>query len=233
MYEELYEWLDQVEVAISDLASEKRQSLDVGELPNVCSIINDLMNSSSAYYDDLPRLLRLPPALIRKFQKFSGTVALYDARVFVDRLRSHLKSMDQAHEEVTEKEEEPFFPPVEAQVSFPAIEWRNVPRTPDVKEQIIEVSRILDDIIAGMKRSNNAPDDQYLTEIERQQLIAILTTALVVLKAPVVEKGLLLKTRDALQKAAVKAGEKQAESAFNWLAGQGALWLSDLIHSIF
>jgi len=233
MYEELHEWLDQVEVAISDLASEKRPFLDVDELPNVCSIVNDLMNSSSAYYDDLPRLLHLPPALIRKFQKFSGTVTLQDARVFVDRLRSHLKSMDQVHEETLEEEEEPFFLPVEANISFPAIEWRNVPRTPDVKQQIAEVSRILYDIIAGMKRSNNAPDDQYLTEIERQQLIAILTTALVILKAPVVEKALLLKTRDALQKAAVKAGEKQAETAFGLLAGQGVSWLSDLIRSIF
>lgn len=222
-----------MEVVISDLASDKRPFLQVDEFPNVCGIVNDLMNSSSAYYDDLPKLLHLPPTLVRKFQKFSGTVTLQDARVLVDRLRSYLKSMDQVHEETLGKDKEPFVVPVEANISFPAIEWRNVPRTLDVKQQIGEVSRILDEIIAGMKRTNNAPDDQYLTEIERQQLIAILTTALLVLKAPIVEKALLLKTRDALQKAAVKAGEKQAESAFGFLAVQGVSWLSGLIRSIF
>jgi hypothetical protein len=122
--------------------------------------------------------------------------------------------MDQAHVE-PEKEEELITAPVVASVSFPTLEWRGVPRTPDIKRQIAEISRLFDDIITQMQRSNNPPDDRYLTEIERQQLIAILRTALAVLQAPVVEKGLLLKAREALQQAATKSGEKQVESGMD------------------
>ena len=232
--EELYEWLDQVDAAIAELAREKHKYVDVADFPYLCSIINDLLESSSAYYDNLPRHLGVSAALIKKFHKFSGKVSLQEARVFADRLRSHLKSMDQACEEL-EEEPDLIAPIVTAKVVFPAVEWRSVP--PDVKQQIAELSRILDDIISKIGRSNNAPEDQYLTEIERQQLIAVLKTALAVLQAPVVEKGLLLKARETLQgaavKAAAKAGEKEADAAMGWLASQGVSWFSELIQRIF
>ncbi len=232
--EELYEWIDQVDAAIAELAREKHKYVDVADFPYLCSIVNDMLESSSAYYDNLPKQLGVSATLVKKFHKFLGRVSLQEARVFADRLRSHLKSMDQAFEE-PEEEPELIAPIVTTKVFFPAVEWRSVP--PDVKQQIAELSRILDDIVSKIRRSNNAPESQYLTEIERQQLIAVLKTALAVLQAPVVEKGLLLKARETLQGAAVKAatkvGEKEADAAMGWLAGQGVSWLSELIQRIF
>lgn len=38
---------------------------------------------------------------------------------------------------------------------FAATEWRSIPATQDVKTYIAEISRLLDDIIRGMKQSNN------------------------------------------------------------------------------
>lgn len=157
--EELYEWLDQVDAAIAELAREKHKHVDVADFPYLCSIVNDLLESSSAYYDNLPKQLGVSATLIKKFHKFLGTVSLQEARMFADRLRSHLKSMDQASEE-PEEELELIAPIVTARVFFPAVEWRSVPS--DVKQQIAELSRILDDIVSKIRRSNNAPDDQYL-----------------------------------------------------------------------
>ena len=151
-YEEIHEWVEMLEDALRELAHEERQHFDARGVPHVCSIINDLMSGSSAYGDGLPRMLSVSPALVRKFQKFSGTITLQDARILVDRLRSYIKSMDQVYEN-PKIEKELFVQPVEAKVSFPAIEWRNVPRISDVKQQITEVSRILDNIIAGITRS--------------------------------------------------------------------------------
>jgi hypothetical protein len=194
--DELHEWIDQIEDAANELASEKARFLDAGDLPDVCSIISSLMGYGSAYDDPLPRVLRLPPALVRKFQRFSGTVSLKEARILVDRLRVHLRSLDEPTPERPEAETDLIVStPVVAKVLFPAIEWRDVPRTSEVKKQIAQVSQILDEIVSRVRRSNNAPDDRYITEIERKQLIAILETTLAVLKAPIIEKGLLLKTR--------------------------------------
>jgi hypothetical protein len=232
--DELHEWLDALEAAARELASETAQLVDAGDYAEVGSVITDLMSYRSAYDDPLPKLLRLPPTLIRKFQKFSGGVKLKEAQMLVDRLRTYLRSMDQHDPEAHEiMYEVAIATPVMAKAAFPAIEWQSVPRTSEVKRQIAQVSQILDEIVARIQRSNNAPEDQYLSEIERQQLIAILQTTLVVLKAPIIEKGLLLKARAALQDAAVKAGEKGVEGFANALAGQGVGWLTDLIHHVF
>jgi hypothetical protein len=51
------------------------------------------------------------------------------------------------------------------------------------------ISPLLDSIIVQTKGANEPPDQQILTEIERKQLIAILETALNVLRSPLVEKA--------------------------------------------
>jgi hypothetical protein len=232
--DQLHEWLDTLEAAASELASETVELVDAGDYAEVGGVVNDLMSYRSAYDDPLPKVLRLPPTLVRRFQKFSGKVTLKEAQMLVDRLRTYLRSMDQLGPEPKETSDalviaSPFL----AKAAFPAIEWRSVPRTSEVKTQIAQVSQILDEIVSRIQRSNNSPAEQYLTEIERQQLIAILQTTLAVLKAPIIEKGLLLKARAALQDAAVKAGEKRVEEFVNALAGQGVGWLTDLIHHVF
>jgi len=128
------------------------------------------------------------------------------------------------------------------ELRFAAAEWRNLPTDKDVKAYIAEITRLLDDIILEMKQSNNDPSVQYLSELERQQLKSVLETALIMMKAPLVEQGLLQRARDGLQNAIFKAGEKGFE-ALAARAGRGLLsympmerahdLLSQLLHWIF
>jgi hypothetical protein len=103
------------------------------------------------------------------------------------------------------------------ELRFAATEWRGFPRNNDVKIYIAEISRLLDDVVQEMRQSNNDPSLQYLSEIERQQLRAILETALIMMKAPLVERGLLQRATEGLQNAILKAAEKGLEA----LAVQG------------
>jgi len=67
------------------------------------------------------------------------------------------------------------------------------------------------------------------SEIERVQLIAVLETALAMLKAPMIEKNLLKKAASMLKRAAAKAVEKQVENAFAFAAGFAAGKITELL----
>ena len=108
------------------------------------------------------------------------------------------------------------------EMRFAATEWRSVPTNQDVKTYIAEISRLLSEILREMKQSNNDPDLQFLSEFERQQLRAVLETALAMLGAPLAEKRLLERVKELLQTAIVKAGEKAFEDTAV-RAGRGLL----------
>jgi hypothetical protein len=235
-YEEIHEWLDHLDDAMAELAAATEKHVDVGHFAHVGWIVYELDDG-----DDLAHVLRVPPPVVRIFKSFGGRVALKDARILVDRLRSHVKSLGQVGPSSKETPDERLVVVERPTVSFDAVEWRSVPRTRDVKDKIAEISRLLDDIIGGVKRSNNSPDSRYLSDVERQQLIAVLETTLAILRAPVVEKGLFLKARDMLQKASVKAEERAAEKigelgagvAMGWMLDRGVALLSELISRCF
>jgi hypothetical protein len=235
-YEEIHEWLDYLDEAMVELAETKQKLVDVGHFANVGWIVYELDDGV-----DLAHVLRVPPPVVRTFKSFGGTVSLKDARILVDRLRSHVKSMDQAGPPARENPDEKLVVVERPTLKFEAFEWRSIPRERDVKDKIAEISRLLDDIITGVKRPNNSPDSQYLSDVERQQLIAVLETTLAILKAPVMEKGLFLKARDMLQKASVKAEERAAQKigeastdlAMDWMLNQGVALLSAFIRSCF
>jgi hypothetical protein len=232
-YEEIHEWLDHLDEAMVELAAATQKFVDVA---NVGWIVFELDDGG-----DLAHVLRVPPPVVRTFKSFGGTVSLKDARILVDRLRTHVKSMDQAGPPAKEIPDEKLVVVERPTVQFDAFEWRSVPRARDVKDKIAEVSRLLDNIISGVKRPNISPDGQYLSDVERQQLIAVLETTLAILRAPVVERGLLLKARDMLQKASVKAGERGAEKigevgtdmAMNWMFDHAVALLSEFIRRCF
>jgi hypothetical protein len=97
------------------------------------------------------------------------------------------------------------------EMRFAAAEWRSVPTNQDLKTYIAEISRLLSEILREMKQSNNDPDLQFLSELEKQQLKAVLETALAMLGAPLAEKRLLERAKELLHTAIVKAGEKAFE----------------------
>lgn len=234
--ERVHELLDQLEETIQLLADNEREQIDPKEAGDLCLIVGEVMGwgTGSAYYDDLPKLLGVRPVTLRKFHKLTGRVSVSEARVLADRLRSYMRSLDQkSSEEPADDADTRYVVPIEPKLSFQGTQWVSVRPTIDLKQKIHTLSRILDDILLDLKRSNNSPEDRIFSELDRQQLIALLQTTLNVLKSPMVEKGLLLKTREALQRAAISAAKKQAQQGFETLASHGVSWLSDLLRSFF
>jgi hypothetical protein len=143
-------------------------------------------------------------------------VPLHVALTVADRMRTYLKSQDQASappwKASPRKRPAPQRPPGASQnvrtVAVPGETWIAVRADSDIKMKIAAVASLLDSIIAQAAHSNLPPDDQILTSIEREQLIAILETALNVLRSPLVEKGLLKKTQGVLKRGAQSAAEK-------------------------
>ncbi|MBY0226277.1 MAG: hypothetical protein K2Q28_10775 [Hyphomicrobium sp.] len=116
---------------------------------------------------------------------------------------------------------------------IPAEEWRFVQIAPGTKTRIAAISALLDTIIVRLAKTNLPAEEQVLSEIERAQLIAILETALQILKAPIMEPGMLKKAQDSLKRLASKTAEKQAETGLGSAASEGARQLWELIKSLF
>nr|WP_049961971.1 hypothetical protein [Methylobacterium sp. B34] len=111
--------------------------------------------------------------------------------------------------------------------------WRLVVPSNDLKAKIAALSSLLDSIISRIEGSNAPPDQQVLTQLERNQLIAILETALAVLKAPMVERGLLKRLKQTLGNTAAKAAETEAEQGLGKMAELAAQWLGDVLSSLW
>ena len=78
-------------------------------------------------------------------------------------------------------------------------------------------------------RANVPEDEQVLTKIERQQLIAVLETALAVLKAPMLEKGLIKKTAEIVKKGAGSALERGVQQGLGLAMTEAGRRLLELI----
>ena len=102
-----------------------------------------------------------------------------------------------------------------------------------MKQKIGAISALLDSIIEQIGGSNAPPEEQALTEIERAELIAILETALHVLRAPMVEKGLLKKAQSILKRGADKAVEKGVQEGVGSLMHAARERIGELIMYLF
>ncbi len=76
------------------------------------------------------------------------------------------------------------------------------------------------------------PEQQALTQLERAQLITILETTLAVLKAPMVETGLLKKAGKALSRVVRKAAEKKVEEGLGSLADMASNEIADVLNHL-
>lgn len=99
--------------------------------------------------------------------------------------------------------------------------------------KIAAIASLLDTIIEQATRSNAPAEDQFLTQIERQQLIAILDTALNVLRSPMVEPGLLKKTQGMLRRASESAIENGVQYGLGKLMGAAGSRIAELIGMLF
>ncbi len=95
-----------------------------------------------------------------------------------------------------------------------AVEW--VPRPKSGSQLVSEIADLLDEIIPLARSTNLPPDEAAITQLQRAQLITLLETTLALIKAPLVEKGLLKKVADAAQSGAAAAVQKQSEFALGF-----------------
>jgi hypothetical protein len=193
----------------------------------------------------MAKTLGISAPILTKFLKFRGKVPTRTARTVADRLRTYVRSLDQSTPkrvaarpskssgivEISENSR-----PRDAgatPLTISAEQWSMVQLTAETKAKIAVISSLLDTIIVQMKRTNAPPEHQAVTDIERQQLIVVLEAALVVLKTPLVEKGLLKRAYEGLVAVSKKAVEKQVEQGVGNASSEAGRLLLDLIRGWF
>jgi hypothetical protein len=220
--EDIHRLLEMADEASSEAASITGETIDAGDLPTVCELVMEVLDwSRTAYGEDS---LGISPTILNRFLKMRGIVRKTDAIVVVDRTKNRLRSQDQISVKAVPARRSPRRKrgrPVEVATpfSFKAEQWVAVTSTSPNAPKIAALASILDSIIQQAIHSNAPEDQQALTKIEREQLIAILETALNVLRAPIVETGLMKKARAVLEKAAISAAEKGTQEGLvrSWL----------------
>jgi hypothetical protein len=100
-------------------------------------------------------------------------------------------------------------------------------------ELIARISECIDEAVRLATNTNLLPEDRALSAIERAQLVTVLETALQMLKAPMVEKGLLTALKDLSKKGGAKAIEKSSELALGYGLKKLAELLVKLIANTF
>lgn len=208
--------------------------IPVSQLPELIEVIHELGGWRSTTY--LQTKVGINGSLLNRFMTLKGNVSRRDAIRIADRLRSYLKSQDQTippqHAEIaidggTAKA---VIEPIK-QAKAPVLiaeRWVAV-STSDMKMKIAAIASLLDTITEQLEHANAPDNEQVLTGIERQQLIAILETALNVLKSPIVESGLLKKASEGLKNAAASAAEKQVQQGLGTLMDVAKNRLIDLV----
>jgi ATP-dependent exoDNAse (exonuclease V) alpha subunit len=182
--EDVHRLLDGLDSLISKLRSPGPESIRVGHLPELFETIHELDGWRNTTY--LQTQVGISGALLNKFLKLRGTIRRVDTLKVADRLRSHLKSYDQPFDATRVKPEKnkPSERPKPRQKTVDALavlgeRWIIVSESTETRMKIAAIASLLDTIIKQASRSNAPAEDQFLTQIERQQLIAILETALV------------------------------------------------------
>jgi hypothetical protein len=209
------------------------------ELWEVLLELNDHGNGQGAG-PGLAKSLGINISLLNKFVNQRNSVKMTDARMIADRLVTYLRSEQPSATRFPGTfgmqfggQFAPEAQPTPAPFVVKAVEWKLVVRSYDIQAEISEIGRLLSEVIQHATATNLAPAERALSEIERAQLIAILKTAITMLEAPMIEKGLLKKAKEAMEKGALKAVEKGVENAFSFAVGVAVGKLTDFTGHIF
>lgn len=237
--EDIHRLLDVINDVGSDLSQTQARDVQVADLPNLCMVILEVLDWTNTAH--METKLGITPSILSKFIKMRGKVPLHVARTVVDRLRTYLKSEDQAFPDPRKtdirltRHQSKSHPTQRGSktVAIMGERWVAIRENNDIKVKISAVASLLDSILEQTVRANVPPENQILTKIEREQLIAILETALNVLRSPMVEKGLLRKTQVLLTRGAESALEKGMQSGLGMLMGITGSRLAELVAMIF
>jgi hypothetical protein len=235
--EDVHRLLEGLDSLLSTLRSSYAERFQIDDLPELFETVIELDGWRNTQY--LQTKVGINGSLLNQILKMKGPIRRGEAIQIADRLRSYLRSHDQRSaprpsrpKAKKKKEAKPPATPSPAKRTravFVGEQWVAVRTSNDVKMKISAIASLLDTIVDQIKHSNAPPEDQLLTDIDRQQLIAILETALHVLRAPLVEKGLLKKTEGVLKKGAESAAEKGVQQGLGKLMEGAGTRIMELI----
>ena len=188
----------------------------------------------------LSKLLLIPSSSVTKIMNIRGEFKTYDAIIIADKVIGKLKAIEGTLASSPEREPIPNPPLSEAPLvhkptqkeTLKAIVWAVNPNNKAIKTKIILISELLDQIMTLIEKTNLPESQQALSAIEKAQLIAVLETVLAVLKAPLVEKGIIEKSISFLRKISKKTVEKKSQEALGKAAEEGADLLKNILEGI-
>ncbi len=238
--DDVHRMLDLVDGALELLSSTRETQVEAGDIAGLCSVAAELADYRTTW-GPIAGVLGIAPHLLSRYTTYHGPFQVPDATYVAQRIRSFLRSQDQAFRSPRLPLESPSAPPpperepvIDAPIQpVAAAEWRYVQRVGSLQQKIGAVSALLEEIIQTARGTNLPPDMSALTEIERNQLIAVLETALAVLRAPMAERSILKKAKGMLGGVTKRVAEKQAEQGLGAAAGTAREWLSDILNSIW
>ncbi|MBX4972629.1 hypothetical protein HJB73_04095 [Rhizobium lentis] len=230
--------LDGIERSLSRLkaATLHQKYMPMTYIPEAVSVFMDF-EMNGVLHD-----LGINPSVANKLKNFDAKLRAPVMIAALGRARSYLRALESEHggdgsfsgDEINQdhliQDRADANPPQPIQVWTE--QWVYVKRGSRAKEIIVAVSELLDEAVLLAKTTNLPEDQAALTDIERAQLIAILETTLAVLKAPMVEPGLLKKTARIAAEVAQRAAKKKAEEALGTSLGYVAKRILELIASL-
>jgi hypothetical protein len=238
MAEELYSdsdrLLENIEVARQQVEETNADEIDVADLYLLSASIIELLDWSNTAYRT--HGLGINPTLLNKFVKMRGRVRRLDAIKIADRLRTFVRSeMPTSMSQVANVGNLPLqeATPIHLTSKTPKIEaesWVLLPKTSEMKKKIQSISSLLDSIVQQVKHSNAPPTEQVLSDIEKAELVAILETALQVLRAPMVERGLIRSASLALGDIAKKTANEKLQEGLGHLMSTAGRILTEVIN---
>ncbi|WP_245339489.1 hypothetical protein [Rhizobium sp. CIAT894] len=236
--EEIHEMLDGIERSLSRLkaATLHQKYMPMTYIPEAVSVFMELEMNGVLHS------LGINPSVANKLKNFDAKLRAPVMIAALGRARSYLRTLESEHGGGKPSPEHPAnqdlliqelaeaHPPPPIQVW--AEQWVYLKRGSRAKVIIADVSELLDEAVFLAKATNLPEDQAALTAIERAQLIAILETTLAVLRAPMVEPGLLKKAAGIAKEVAQKTAKKKAEEALGTGLEVVAKRLLELIGSL-
>lgn len=208
--DQLYDILEMLEDDVNDLETATRERVNVFRYQGIFEAVS--------FLDELGMSSRLGLSAmdLDKFQRMSGMIDNMILRQMTGRLKSLLREAEGTIRSIAAAPIAAASPPArqagsaEASVQVVAVEWVSNDRDKNA-DLIADLTELLDDAVTRARGTNLPPQKAAFTEFQRKALIDLLETAVLMLKGPLVEKGLLQKLGDAAGDGAATAVKKGAE----------------------
>ncbi len=237
--EEIHEMLDGIERSLSRVkaANLHNKLMPMSYIPEAVSVYMEFD------LNDLLHHIGINQSVANKLKSFDAKLRAPVMIAALSHTRSYLRRLESEHGGDVSDAEPEVDPDVRMRdiakahppqpIAVWAEQWVYVKRGSRAKEIIAAVSELLDEAVLLAKTTNLPEDQAALTNIERAQFIAILETALAVLKAPMIEPGILKRTASAAKEVAARTAKKNAEEALGSGLNLLAKKLLELVTSLF